>query len=315
MESINSLLKKQGYKIIGSHSAVKPCTWLRKSLLGRGVCYKEAFYGINSHRCLQCTPAINACTHECIFCWRNAEFIKQELENIDEPKEIVSGMLKAQKEFMTGYLGEEIVDKKKLEEAMTPKHAAISLVGEPLLYPKMSELLDEFHKRGMTTFVVTNGTLPSALKNLKTLPTQLYITLPAPDRETYLKTCMPKKDYWDDIIKSLKIMKTLKTRKVVRLTLVKEVNMLKPKEYSKLALLAAPHFIECKAFMSVGSSRKRLPYEAMPFHNEIMNFSKELAQSIGWKIIDENKRSRVALLAKEDYPWRKELRQNLSFPY
>ena len=38
-------LTKEGYKIIGSHSAVKLCRWTKHQLRGRGGCYKHTFYG------------------------------------------------------------------------------------------------------------------------------------------------------------------------------------------------------------------------------------------------------------------------------
>lgn len=57
------LYKKQGYKLIGNHSAIKLCLWTRKSIKSNGKehCYKEQFYkdmGIESHRCIQMTPAL-----------------------------------------------------------------------------------------------------------------------------------------------------------------------------------------------------------------------------------------------------------------
>ncbi|NYZ79976.1 4-demethylwyosine synthase TYW1, partial [Candidatus Micrarchaeota archaeon] len=65
------LLKKQHYAVFGerSHAAAKPCTWLKKSLKNQGVCYKQAFYGIQCHRCLQMSPNIY-CNQRCVFCWR-----------------------------------------------------------------------------------------------------------------------------------------------------------------------------------------------------------------------------------------------------
>lgn len=43
-------LKKEGYKLIGTHSAVKLCRWTKHQLRGRGGCYKHTFYGIT--RCV-----------------------------------------------------------------------------------------------------------------------------------------------------------------------------------------------------------------------------------------------------------------------
>lgn len=52
-------LTKEGYKIIGSHSAVKLCRWTKNQLRGRGGCYKHTFYG--------CAPlCLSVCMYECV---------------------------------------------------------------------------------------------------------------------------------------------------------------------------------------------------------------------------------------------------------
>ena len=65
-----------------------------------------------------------------------------------------------------------------LKEAFKPIHFAISLSGEPTMYPKLPELIDEIHKRGMTAYLVTNGSYPDMVEKLiNHEPTQFYITL------------------------------------------------------------------------------------------------------------------------------------------
>ena len=56
-------LTKEGYAIIGSHSAVKLCRWTKAQLRGRGGCYKHTFYGIESYGCMEATPAL-ACANK-----------------------------------------------------------------------------------------------------------------------------------------------------------------------------------------------------------------------------------------------------------
>ena len=63
-------LKKEGYKIIGTHSAVKLCRWTKNQLRGRGGCYKHTMYGITSYQCMETTPSL-ACANKCVFCWRH----------------------------------------------------------------------------------------------------------------------------------------------------------------------------------------------------------------------------------------------------
>ncbi|MDD5182373.1 MAG: 4-demethylwyosine synthase TYW1 [Candidatus Nanoarchaeia archaeon] len=298
-ESEKKLLVKQQYGLAGEHSAVKLCTWMKKSLRDEGVCYKEKFYGIHSHRCLQCTPIVGWCTHNCKFCWRIGDF-KLPTKDLewDDPKEIVDKMIEKQRKLMNGFPGNPKANQTKVKEAQEPKHAAISLAGEPMAYPKMNALLEEFHRRGMTTFIVTNGTYPEAVKKLKTLPTQFYMTLAAPDEKTYLETCRPMiKNSWKKILKTLALFPKLNTRKVIRLTLVKGLNMHSPEKYAELIKMSGAHLIEVKGYVAVGFSRQRLPFESMPYHEEIKQFSEELGKFLKMPIVNEKEDSRVVLIS------------------
>jgi tRNA wybutosine-synthesizing protein 1 len=219
---------------------------------------------------------------------------------IDEPSEIIDELIKAQRLLLTGFKGNVKVEKKKWKEAQNPTNAALSLIGESLLYSKISELLEEFHKRGFTTFLVTKGTLPERLKSLEVEPTNLYISLCAPDEETYMKVDHPLvKDGWKKMNESLELMRSFDCRTVVRLTLVKGLNMKDPEKYVKLILKAEPDFIEPKGFMWVGEAMERLPRNSMPFHEDILEFAKKLSESTGYEIKDEFKPSRVVLLSKK----------------
>ena len=180
-----------GYRIVGTHSAVSICHWTKESLRRDRVCYKEKWYGIKSHRCLELTPSLVWCTHKCQFCWRPLDFTKAGEPKPDDPKEIIDGCIEQRRMLLTGFKGSEVVDKKKWEEAINPTSAAISLAGEPTMYSRIGDLIAEFKKRDMTTFLVINGTRPDRLKSLANEPTNLYISLCAPDKETYLKVNRP----------------------------------------------------------------------------------------------------------------------------
>ncbi len=302
-EDTRRILEKQGYAIVGNHSAVKLCHWLRESLLRNRFCYKQQFYGIKTHRCLQMSPAVNNCTQNCLFCWRFQGFDEVHLKEVDDPEFIVEESIKQQKRLIVGYKGDPRVDRKKWEEAMEPKHAAISLIGEPTLYPRLGELIEEYHKRGFTTFLVTNGTMPEVLENLDPLPTQLYVTLAAPNEETYKKLMVPLiKNGWERLMRTLELLPSLDTRTVIRHTLVKGWNMEYVKEYAKLDSLASPDFVEAKAYVFVGYSRERLNLSNMPSHEEIRNFANSLASEMGYHYIDEKEDSRVVLLSKDKNP-------------
>ncbi|MEM2175162.1 MAG: radical SAM protein, partial [Candidatus Micrarchaeia archaeon] len=154
--------RKAGYRIVGAHkhSAVEICRWTKSVLRGKRNCYK-AVYGIKSHRCIQMTPTIDFCPFSCKFCWRTfgPDRFKGNTE-WDSPKEIVDKIIDAQIELLSGFGGNPLTPKHLWEEAKKPAHVAISLDGEPTLYPYISELIKEIKTRGMTAFLVTNGTMP-----------------------------------------------------------------------------------------------------------------------------------------------------------
>jgi len=293
-------LEKAGYRIVGSHSGVEICHWTKESLRSGRVCYKQKWYGIESHRCLEMSPAIIFCSHACQFCWRKLRWTFSKEPKPDDPKEIIKGCIRARHLLLTGFKGNIKVDKKKWEEAINPTNAAISLAGEPTLYPRISELIEEFHKMNITTFLVTNGPRPDRLKTLESEPTSLYISLCAPDKQTYLKVHRPfVADGWKKLNESLELMRSFNCRTVIRLTLVKGLNLKEPEKYAKLILKAEPDFIEPKAYMWIGESQKRLPKEAMPSMKDIRDFAEKLSQHTGYSTKDEDASSRVILLCRE----------------
>ncbi|MBA3044459.1 4-demethylwyosine synthase TYW1 [archaeon] len=295
---LKKILEKQHYKIVGEHSGVKTCHWLKEKLIHNRCCYKEKFYGIKSHRCLQMTPTLNNCTQNCLYCWRYQDFTEQKLKKFDEPEFILEESIDAQRLLISGFKGDERCDKKMFEEASNPNQVAISLSGEPTIYPKLAEFIEVCRKKNMTTFVVSNGTKPEMIENLK--PTQLYITVAAPNREIYKKLCAPvMKDGWEKINESLEILPSLDTRTVVRHTLVDKWNIGYEDYYAKLDMKADPDFIECKAYMFVGYSRQRMNLENMPSHEKIKSFAEKLSDLTGYEIAGEKKDSRVVVLAKD----------------
>jgi len=302
-------LENMHYGIVGNHSAVEICTWCKHALLDEGFCYKQKFYGIRSHLCCQMTCCLE-CDHRCRFCWRPIEesAASKLPKKIDEPKDIVDGCIAAQRKKLSGFKGNDKSNMDKWKLAQEPMHFAISLSGEPTIYPKLPELIKEIHSRGKTTFLVTNGTFPEMIERLKNenaLPTQMYVSLDAPTKELYEKIdCPIVKDGWERLMKTLKMLKDIGTRTVLRITLIKGMNDFDIENYAKIIKMASPHFVEVKSYMFVGYSRKRMKLENMPSHDEVVDFSKKLAKELGWKIIDEKKESRVTLLAKEDYDWR-----------
>jgi len=296
---LRKILEKQHYAIVGNHSGVKLCHWMRQSLLFNRECYKQTFYGIESHRCLQMTPAVNQCTHMCLFCWRYQGFTEQSFSEIDDPKFILDKSIEAQQKLITGFKGDKRCNLKKWEEANNPNMLACSLSGEPTLYPKLGEFFEECHKRNITTFLVTNGTNPEALANLDPLPKQLYVSIVAPNKDLYKKICSPLiSDGWNKIMRTLDILPSLDTRTVIRHTLVQGWNMDEKHigEYARLDEKASPMFIEPKGYVFVGYSRKRMNLSNMPPHDTVKKFGEMLSEDLGYNFYMEKPDSRVVLL-------------------
>jgi tRNA wybutosine-synthesizing protein 1 len=307
---IKERLQKQGYQLHGKQVAVKKCLWTRNYLKENRFCYKNA-YGIESHRCIQATPTL-LCNHQCLFCWRLQEkdiglkpIWQVKDSDFDSPEEVYKGLLWGWKRCISGY--KPVTSEKKFKEAMKPKHVALSLAGEPTLYPFLNELLILLKEKGLTTFLVSNGTNPEAIKEMietRIYPTQLYITIPAPNKTEYQRVCKPLiKNGWEKIIESLELMKQLPSRTVTRLTMAKKINMINPKEYVPLIKKANPSFIEIKGFVPVGFSQYRVTRENMPYIEDIKPFAEEILSKMpDYKLAFEMEESKVVILSNNKHP-------------
>lgn len=293
-------LESSGYRFVGNHNhaAAKICHWTKQSILDKGVCYKEKFYGIESHRCLQMAPAVPNCQQKCEFCWRDLSYTQTQWEGeYDDPKTIIDEAVKAQNNLLCGFFGNDKANKEKLEESKTPTNAAISLAGEPMLYPEIDELIAEFNRRNFTTFVVSNGQCVDKLKNLENEPYQLYLSLDAPTKKIYNDVCQPQiSEGWDNLNQSLDTLASFNSRTCIRTTCVKGRNMINPEKYAELIKKASPDFVEIKAYMCVGSSRHRLTPDNMPTFDEVKSFAQKIGENCGKKIVNESEVSRVVLL-------------------
>ncbi|MBD3194466.1 MAG: radical SAM protein [Candidatus Lokiarchaeota archaeon] len=409
---------KSNYRIIGEnkHTAIKPCHWLEQRLMtGRNNrnCYKGVF-GVESHRCLQNTPSLPFCNHQCIFCWRDIEdgSLGSEFKvTPDEPSDLVDEMIRHQRDLIRNHLplkrylnnyevmidilhymlihnekstisslsnnihvsknktnravnllknqefiypiddsyklykldpeiGNSLDSREEIEllinraltepddimrahtEALYPNHAAISLDGEPMLYPKISGLVQEFKKRNMTTFIVTNGTIPERLEDLETLPSQLYITLPAPNEKLYKKVCRPMiKKGWERLMKSLELIESLNTRVVLRLTALKNLNINEKfiDDYIKIIEKVNPHFFEIKGFTLQAKAlliQERLKNNEsvqayFPEYEYLANIAQTIEKNSEFSLIYRNRPSRDFLFAVK---WNKNVDPKIKSP-
>jgi tRNA wybutosine-synthesizing protein 1 len=308
-DKIHRMLQRQKYHLVGEHSAVKRCRWLYNSIVQNRPCYKQKFYGIKSHRCLQMTPSVLHCTMRCNFCWRaqsgdhDLRWDETQLPTWDDPDDIIEGCIREQKRILTGYKANTKVDQQKRLEAREPRHAAISLTGEPTLYPHLDGLIRGFHRQDFTTFLVSNGTVPEALCRLSEEPTQLYISLSAYNQKAFSQVCRPHvPDAWKKLNETLALLPSFKCPTVIRLTLARHLNLKHPELYASLIKKAKPTYIEPKAYMHVGFSRLRMGYNNMPMHREIKDFAFQLSEETGYNLLDEAKESRVVLLSHLEKP-------------
>jgi len=217
----------------------------------------------------------------------------------DSPEEIVETSIEAQHKILSGYKASPKTDMKKFREAMNPNQAAISLVGEPTLYQHLGELIHTFHKKRFTTFLVSNGTVPSALAELSEEPTQLYISTCAPDKKTFKQVCRPQTpNAWEKLNETLSLLSSFRCPTVIRITLTRDLNMKNLEGYVRLVEKAKPTYVEPKAYMHIGFSRLRMSFENMPNHQEVRQFGLQLAKGTGYNLIAESEESRVVLLSK-----------------
>ncbi|KAF7829677.1 S-adenosyl-L-methionine-dependent tRNA 4-demethylwyosine synthase [Senna tora] len=301
---IRANLEKQGYKIIGSHSGVKICRWTKSQLRGRGGCYKHSFYGIESHRCMEATPSL-ACANKCVFCWRHHTnpVGKSWQWKMDDPVEIVNSAIDLHSNMIKQMKGVPGVTLERLFEGLSPRHCALSLVGEPIMYPEINILVDELHKRRISTFLVTNAQFPEKIKLLKPI-TQLYVSVDAATKDSLKAIDRPLfGDFWERFIDSLTALREKEQRTVYRLTLVKGWNTEDVDAYFKLFSIGKPDFVEIKGVTYCGSSAtSKLTMENVPWHADVKAFSEALAlQSQGeYEVACEHVHSCCVLLAKTD---------------
>ncbi|XP_009106177.1 S-adenosyl-L-methionine-dependent tRNA 4-demethylwyosine synthase [Brassica rapa] len=301
---IRASLTKQGYKIIGSHSGVKICRWTKSQLRGRGGCYKHSFYGIESHRCMETTPSL-ACANKCVFCWRHHTnpVGKSWQWKMDDPKEIVKGALDLHTKMIKQMKGVPGVTPEKLQEGLTPRHCALSLVGEPIMYPEINALVDELHGKRISTFLVTNAQFPEKILMMKPI-TQLYVSVDAATKESLKAIDRPLfADFWERFIDSLKALQEKQQRTVYRLTLVKGWNTEELEAYFNLFNIGKPDFIEIKGVTYCGSSAtSKLTMENVPWHADVKAFSEALSlKSNGeYEVACEHAHSCCVLLGRTD---------------
>ncbi|KXT03394.1 hypothetical protein AC578_3963 [Pseudocercospora eumusae] len=302
-------LTKQGYTIVGTHSGVKTCRWTKSALRGRGSCYKFSFYGIHSHQCMEATPSLS-CSNKCVFCWRHGTNPVGTTWRwqVDEPHLIFDGIKAGHYQKIKQMRGVPGVRAERFAEAMRIRHCALSLVGEPIFYPHINQLLAMLHAEHISSFLVCNAQHPDQLATLGPV-TQLYVSIDASNKETLRKIDRPlHRDFWERFIRCMDILreKRFTHRTVFRLTLVKGFNVdEEAKGYADLVERALPGFVEVKGVTYCGTSTAAgagLSMQNVPFYEEVAAFvvalEKELnSRGLEYGIAAEHAHSCCILLA------------------
>ena len=305
-------LKKAKYGI-SDHGTVGLCHWTKRSFRGQGTCYKHAFYGISTHRCMEFSPAGMHCQNRCVYCWRPVEFyesMSMEESRVAAPREIMRGLMAERKRLLMGHYGDENADPDLLDESQLPSHYAISLSGEPTMYPRLPELVAYLKSLEQTksVFLVTNGQEPDMIERLAdedALPTQLYLSANAADRESFLRINRPRyADSWDRWNRTLRMLGELRTRTVIRITLIRDHNTAAPMRAAFAAMLASSdaHFVEAKSYMHVGRSTGRLERENMLEMDEVRAFASDIGEGGVFSYMDESEASRIVVMKNRRRP-------------
>lgn len=308
--ALREALTKQGYKLIGSHSGVKLCRWTKSMMRGRGGCYKHTFYGIESHRCMETTPSL-ACANKCVFCWRHhTNPVGTEWRWMMDPAEkILQDALEKHQNMIRQFRGVPGVKPERYEEGLAVKHCALSLVGEPIMYPEINTFIRLLHSQHISSFLVTNAQFPQEIRSLVPV-TQLYVSVDASTKDSLKKIDRPLfKDFWPRFLDSLRALGEKKQRTVYRLTLVKAWNVEEMQAYSELIALGQPDFVEVKGVTYCGeSSASSLTMANVPWHQEVVAFVQQLADMLPqYEIACEHEHSNCLLIAhtkfKVDGEW------------
>ncbi|NP_001399108.1 S-adenosyl-L-methionine-dependent tRNA 4-demethylwyosine synthase TYW1B isoform 2 [Homo sapiens] len=195
------------------------------------------------------------------------------------------------------------VKAERFEEGMTVKHCALSLVGEPIMYPEINRFLKLLHQCKISSFLVTNAQFPAEIRNLEPV-TQLYVSVDASTKDSLKKIDRPLfKDFWQQFLDSLKALAVKQQRTVYRLMLVKAWNVDELQAYAQLVSLGNPDFIEVKGVTYCReSSASSLTMAHVPWHEEVVQFVRELVDLIPeYEIACEHEHSNCLLIAHRKF--------------
>jgi len=253
---------------------------------------------------METTPSL-ACANKCVFCWRHhSNPVGTEWRwKMDSAEFILQGALENHYKMINEFKGAPGVLPEKLAEGMKVQHCALSLVGEPIMYPEINKYVKLLHSKGISTFLVTNAQFPEAIRDMSPC-TQTYVSIDASTKESLKKIDRPLfKDFWERFLASLKELSKKGQRTVYRLTLVKGMNVEEIDNYARLVSLGQPDFIEIKGVTFCGSSKaSSLTMENVPWHDEVLNFVRQLTDRLpDYSMSNEHEHSNCVLISHNKF--------------
>eukprot|EP01117_Protostelium_nocturnum_P011296 TRINITY_DN409_c0_g2_i1.p1 TRINITY_DN409_c0_g2~~TRINITY_DN409_c0_g2_i1.p1 ORF type:complete len:396 (-),score=71.70 TRINITY_DN409_c0_g2_i1:48-1100(-) len=284
------------------------CRWTKAMMRGRGGCYKHTFYGITSSQCMEMTPSL-ACANKCVFCWRHHKnpVGKEWRWIVDQPEMLVEEAIKNHLGMIKQFRGVPGVTKETFDEALTIRHCALSLVGEPIIYPYINQFIQMLHEKNISSFMVTNAQFPDKIDSLDPV-TQLYVSIDAGTKESLRKVDRPIfTDFWERFLGSIESLRKKGQRTVFRLTLIKEWNIEEISNYAELVERGQPTLIEIKGVTYCGTSKaSTLTMKNVPYHQEVLRFSQMLCDAneftkANYEIACEHEHSCCVLLANKRF--------------
>jgi len=138
------------------------------------------------------------------------------------------------------------------------------------------------------------------LINENALPTQLYLSMNAYNKEQYKTINRPMyRDGWERWLRSLSLISKAQTRTVIRITLIRGYNDSYDElpEASRLIEIGNPDFVEIKSYMHVGSSMSNLTEKHMLSMDEVRSYSQAMLKATkSYEYMDEMEPSRISVL-------------------
>jgi len=251
---------------------------------------------------MEMTPSM-ACANKCVFCWRHHKNpVGTEWRwEMDQPDQIIEKAIENHHQMIKQMKGVPGVKPERFAEGFRIRHCALSLVGEPIIYPEINKFVGILHSKGISSFMVTNAQFPDKITALRPV-TQLYISVDAATPESLKAIDRPLfKDYWERFLGSIDALSKKGQRTVFRLTLVKGWNMEEIKNYVALIERGQPDFVEIKGVTYCGGKRPIIGMKNVPWHQEVIEFSQQVCEALGgtYGLASEHEHSCCILLANQ----------------